>query len=135
MQSDLKRPPEQPAGGDSTPRPDFELRVVPSAINAVSWKLKPVTVFALRKDGFDGEKKTYVYHLYDEFDAASGTSSMARTTGYTCTSIVRAVAAGLFREVGLYAPEALGRADGCFRFVLDRLAERGVVFQESEEEI
>lgn len=39
----------------SPPRPDFELRVVPSAINAVSWQLKPVTIFALRKDGFDGE--------------------------------------------------------------------------------
>jgi len=39
----------------SPPRPDFELRVVPSAINAVSWKLKPITIFALRKDGFDGE--------------------------------------------------------------------------------
>ncbi len=39
----------------SAPQPDFALRVVPSAINAVSWKLKPVTIFALRKDGFDGE--------------------------------------------------------------------------------
>lgn len=39
----------------SPPRPDFELRVVPSAINAVSWQLKPVTIYALRKDGFDGE--------------------------------------------------------------------------------
>jgi len=39
----------------SPPRPDFALRVVPSAINAVSWQLKPITVFALRKDGFDGE--------------------------------------------------------------------------------
>ena len=39
----------------SPPRPDFALRVVPSSINAVSWKLKPVTIYALRKDGFDGE--------------------------------------------------------------------------------
>jgi len=39
----------------SPPRPDFALRVVPSAINAVSWRLKPITIFALRKDGFDGE--------------------------------------------------------------------------------
>jgi hypothetical protein len=39
----------------SPPRPDFALRVTPSAINAVSWQLKPITVFALRKDGFDGE--------------------------------------------------------------------------------
>lgn len=39
----------------SPPRPDFALRVVPSCINASSWRLTPVTVFALRKDGFDGE--------------------------------------------------------------------------------
>lgn len=39
----------------SQPRPDFALRVVPSAVNAESWRLKPITVFALRKDGFDGE--------------------------------------------------------------------------------
>jgi len=37
------------------PRPDFALRVTPSAINAVAWRLRPITVFALRKDGFDGE--------------------------------------------------------------------------------
>jgi len=39
----------------SPPRPDFALRVVPSAINAVSWKLTPITIFALRQDGFNGE--------------------------------------------------------------------------------
>lgn len=39
----------------SPPRPDFALRLVPSAINAESWRLKPITIFALRKDGFDGE--------------------------------------------------------------------------------
>jgi hypothetical protein len=39
----------------SPPRPDFALRVTPSAINAVSWRLRPITIFALRKDGFDGE--------------------------------------------------------------------------------
>jgi hypothetical protein len=38
----------------SPPRLDFELRAVPSAINAVAWRLRPITVFALRKDGFDG---------------------------------------------------------------------------------
>ena len=37
------------------PRPDFELRVVPSCLNTVSWWLNPLTVYAVRKDGFDGE--------------------------------------------------------------------------------
>jgi len=37
------------------PEPDFELRVVPSAINARSGASVPVTVYALRKDGFTNE--------------------------------------------------------------------------------
>ena len=35
-------------------RPDFELRVVPSSLNAVSGTTVPISVFALRKDGFTG---------------------------------------------------------------------------------
>ncbi len=37
------------------PQPDFELRVTPSAINARGGATVPVTVYALRKDGFSGE--------------------------------------------------------------------------------
>ena len=36
----------------SPPRPDFELRVVPSSINARAGSTIPITVYALRKDGF-----------------------------------------------------------------------------------
>ena len=36
-------------------RMDLPSSVCPSAINAVAWRLRPITVFALRKDGFDGE--------------------------------------------------------------------------------
>jgi hypothetical protein len=39
----------------SRPRPDFELRVTPSGINARSGMSTPVTVYAIRRDGFDGE--------------------------------------------------------------------------------
>ena len=37
------------------PRPDFELRVVPSSINLRGGGNTPITVYALRKDGFGGE--------------------------------------------------------------------------------
>lgn len=37
------------------PRPDFALRVVPSSLNVAAGQSVPVTVFALRKDGFKGE--------------------------------------------------------------------------------
>ncbi len=37
------------------PRPDFDLRVVPSSINVRNGVSVPLTVYALRKDGFSGE--------------------------------------------------------------------------------
>ena len=39
----------------SSPRPDFDLRVVPSGISARAGQTIPITVYALRKDGFSGE--------------------------------------------------------------------------------
>jgi len=39
----------------SRPRPDFELRVVPSTVNARRGMTVPIQVFALRKDGLSGE--------------------------------------------------------------------------------
>jgi hypothetical protein len=39
------------------PRPDFELRVVPSSINVRAGMSEPITVYALRHDGFNGEIK------------------------------------------------------------------------------
>ena len=53
---------QQKGGGEyayrlriSRPRPDFELRIVPSSINAAGGMSVPITVYALRKDGFSGE--------------------------------------------------------------------------------
>ncbi len=39
----------------SAPRPDFELRVVPSSLSGRTGSSVPVTIYALRKDGFSGE--------------------------------------------------------------------------------
>lgn len=39
----------------SGPRPDFELRASPSSINAVGGGTVPITVTALRRDGFSGD--------------------------------------------------------------------------------
>jgi hypothetical protein len=38
-----------------TPRPDFDLRFVPSAVNALVGPTVPITVYAFRKDGFSGD--------------------------------------------------------------------------------
>ena len=39
----------------SPPQPDFEVRVVPSSINARAGSTVPITVYALRKDGFSDD--------------------------------------------------------------------------------
>ncbi|NOX53236.1 MAG: hypothetical protein GXP27_02125 [Planctomycetes bacterium] len=39
----------------SSPQPDFELRVVPSNLNVRPGLSVPITVYALRRDGFEGE--------------------------------------------------------------------------------
>ncbi len=39
----------------SPPQPDFELRVVPSTINARAGATVPITIYALRKDGFSND--------------------------------------------------------------------------------
>jgi len=39
----------------SAPQPDFALRIAPSAINLLTGRAVPVWVYAVRKDGFDGD--------------------------------------------------------------------------------
>lgn len=39
----------------SPPRPDFALRMTPSSVNIPAGRAAPITVYALRKDGFAGE--------------------------------------------------------------------------------
>ncbi len=73
-----------------------------------------------------GGERTVVYRLFDRTDPATGTSSMARTTGYTCTAIARLVLAGAFIRPGICPPEYVGAAPGCFERVVADLAARGV---------
>ena len=55
------------------------------------WELKKgekeFTVMRVIVSGMEeGQEKTYTYSLYDEYDKRTETSSMARTTGYTCAA-------------------------------------------------
>ncbi len=51
---------------------------------------------------------------------------MARTTGYTCTAMVRLVARNLYTQPGISPPEFVGRDKACFDFVLNELEARNV---------
>ena len=64
--------------------------------------------------------------MLDRFDTKTLTSSMARTTGYTCTAAVNLLAKGMFNEKGIMPPELVGKHKDCFDFIVDYLKERGV---------
>jgi lysine 6-dehydrogenase len=85
--------------------------------------------------GRDARRVRRTFDLLDRYDPATRTTSMARTTGYTCTAGVRLLAQGLYRRGGISPPEFLGRESGCYEFVIAELAKRGVVFRESSLEL
>jgi len=76
-----------------------------------------------------GEIETVVYDLYDEYDAVTGVSSMARTTGYTATAVVNWLLESGFNEVGVFPPELIGHKSACFDFVMNYLNQRGVRYR------
>ncbi len=98
------------------------------------WKLDPEEEeFTVMKVIVKGKDKTIVYTLYDEYDHATKTSSMARTTGYTCTAAVNLIAKNLFNEKGVFPPELVGKDKACFDFVMQYLKERNVNWKKTEQ--
>ncbi len=101
-----------------------------------SWQLGPgeedFTVMRIVVEGEkDGRRARHTWDLLDRYDRETGTTSMARTTGYTCTAAVRLVAAGLYDRKGISPPEFVGRDAAAYQFILRELALRGVVFRET----
>lgn len=96
------------------------------------WELKAgepeFTLLHVRVAGRDGAGAAvrHVYHLFDQNDAATGHSSMARTTGYPCALVARMILEGRIKEPGVHPPEVLGRDEGLVRDLLRRLETRGV---------
>jgi lysine 6-dehydrogenase len=91
-----------------------------------------ITVFEVTMTGeVAGTSRTYSYTLLDTYDSATGTTSMARTTGYTCSIVTRQVADGLFNRKGICPPEYVGRTPGCWAHLLAGYAERNIKLVET----
>lgn len=104
------------------------------------WKLQQgqgdLTVMKIVVEGRrDGRVRRYTYDLIDRYDPVSGTHSMARTTGYTASLVLRLITGGMFTDKGIIAPEFIGRRPECVKFLLDGLRKRGIVYKETLEEI
>lgn len=78
-----------------------------------------------------GKAKFYEYNLFDRTDRVTGTLSMARTTGYTCTAVVNLILEGRFTRKGIMPPEYLGEAEADFMFIINYLSARGVTYRTS----
>lgn len=102
------------------------------------WKMeKGEADFTVMKIIVEGKKqnrnKRFVFDLFDRFDQKTGIHSMARTTGYTATVVLRLLTKGLYEEKGISPPEYLGRKKENVDFILQGLRERGVVYNMMEE--
>lgn len=86
--------------------------------------------FTLMKIKIAGEKsdqkKVIEYILLDRSDKKTKTSSMARTTGYTCTAAARLILEGKFSRKGICPPEFIGEENGCFDKIISFLEERKI---------
>ena len=95
------------------------------------WKLgdeeEEFTVLKIKISGTEGKKKIcYEYSLYDKFDRKTKVSSMARTTGYTCTAVARLVLESKFLQKGICPPEFIGARQANFESVIGDLEKRRI---------
>lgn len=96
------------------------------------WKLEPEEAeFTVMKIIVKGNHKTITWDLYDEYDPMTRTSSMARTTGYTCTAAVNLIKEGLFNTKGVFPPEFIGADKACFDYIIQYLRTRKVNWKET----
>ena len=78
-----------------------------------------------------GKQVRLSYDLLDRYDRATGTTAMARTTGYTCAIVARQVVTGLFTQKGVIPPEFVGQSIACYDNLLAEYAKRNIHLRES----
>ncbi|MDY0077845.1 MAG: saccharopine dehydrogenase C-terminal domain-containing protein [Bacteroidales bacterium] len=105
------------------------------------WKLQAgeadLTLMRIQVEGIaaDGKKYQHNFELFDQYDLQTQIHSMARTTGYAATAALRLLASGKFSKPGIHLPEQLGNQPEIVTFMLNKLKERNVYFEENSFEI
>jgi lysine 6-dehydrogenase len=95
------------------------------------WQLKEdeadFTVMQIVMEGQrEGKRLRYTYYLLDRYDEETRTTSMARTTGYTCSIVARQIMSGHFKQKGICPPEFIGRVEGCYENLLNEYRKRNI---------
>ncbi len=94
------------------------------------------TIMKLVVKGKEADKTIeYVYELFDRFDRESGISSMARTTGYTCTAVARLLLGGNLENRGISPPEYIGAIPGYCDRILNMLWQKNINIRVTENPI
>jgi len=99
-----------------------------------NWELTPgeaeFTVMRILLEGeAEGRPRKIQVDLEDEYDVDSGTSSMARTTGYACTAMANLLLQDRFSTPGVHPPETIGANPVCYESVMTYLQERGIEYR------
>jgi len=77
-------------------------------------------------------RKEIIYEIFDKFDHKTNTTSMARTTGYTCTSVARLVLEGKLKNKGICPPEYVGAIPGYYDKILNMLKQKNINIKKTE---
>ncbi|MCG3222961.1 MAG: saccharopine dehydrogenase, partial [Candidatus Heimdallarchaeota archaeon] len=104
------------------------------------WKMgegdEDLTVMKVTVEGIKEEKKLrYSFYMIDKYDKEKKIISMARTTGYTCTAIVKQIIEGVYDKKGIIPPEYLGKHLETYKAIIEELAKRNVIIKEEIQEI
>ncbi len=99
-----------------------------------AWRLpegeEDLTVMRVEIEGEQGgDLVLHRFDLLDRYDRATGTTSMARTTGFAGTSMARLVLSGRWTRAGVAPPELVGQDEACYQAVVGDLLARGIEFQ------
>lgn len=81
----------------------------------------------------EGEDKRIHFDLFDSFDEKTKITSMARTTGYTCSAVAKLVIEGGYNKPGISPPEFIGMKTECFESVSSYLKARRINFSFNDE--
>ncbi len=103
------------------------------------WKLErgeaDITVMQVTVQGMkNGKKILFTYDLLDRYNEKTGVHSMARTTGYTATTVLRMLAKGMYKQKGISPPEYIGKHPECVKYIIKGLKKRGVEYIETIQE-
>lgn len=80
----------------------------------------------------EGKNISHRYFVFDSYDSVTSTSSMARTTGFTCSAVARYILEGNYQRKGICPPEFFGENERGYTYVLSYLSEKGIKISHSE---